>query len=104
MKMLQRNLTVLNENESEQIKYISKMYKDLKSNWDDYMENPVFHDFPPNKMAHDIFNHTKHIYQNVDFFIRALLESHLKLTDDSFLDFKGLYPEILSPLYRVTQK
>ena len=70
----------------------------LESSWNKYIKNPDIHKFPPDIFSHNLFNLTGNIYKNTEFFVRAVIESQVKGTDKSFLDFTKLYPSILSPI------
>ena len=79
------------------LSYLHSQQKALTEAWKFYAENPTMNDFPPSKLSHDLFNFTNYIYDEFDVFVKAILESSLKLKDESFLNFDSLYPEILSP-------
>ena len=79
------------------LSYFNTHRKEVIVAWENYLENPQNYSFPPSVLSHDLFNLTTFIYENFDFFIKAVVESSMKMEDRNLLDFKGLYDEFLSP-------
>ena len=78
---------------------LCQMNKDLDMAWKEYMKNPDLSEFPPKKISHTMFNLTEYIYKDFEFFVRAILQSKLKTTEfRPFLDFEGLYDNLLAPI------